>query len=276
MSSPGPDEAGIAERHARGAAIVRAAAATALGFFRERDALAVEPKGLQDWVSQADREVEREIRDALADAFPDDGILGEEHGRLVGTSGFTWVIDPIDGTTNFVNGLPAWCVVLAGVSDGRTVLAHVHDPLVGERFAARRGHGATLDGRAIGVAAGESLASGTLGVGHSTRVPAAGTLALLEALLRADGLFHRSGSGALDLAKVAAGRLLGYVEPHMNAWDCLASLLLIEEAGGRVQPFDMATMLARGGRVVAAAPGVYETLASMTDRAWGEPGVSPG
>ena len=273
MSSPGPDGAGIAERHARGGEIVRAAAATALGFFRERDALAVESKGLQDWVSQADREVEREIRDALAEAFPADGIVGEEHGRVAGTSGFTWVIDPIDGTTNFVNGLPAWCVVLAGVADRRTVVAHVRDPVTGESFAARRAHGATLDGQPIRAADVDSLASGTLGVGHSTRVGADATLALLDALLRADGLFHRSGSGALDLARVAAGHLIGYCEPHMNAWDCLASLLLIEEAGARVQPFDMESMLGRGGRVVAAAPGVYEAVVAMSDAAYGEPTV---
>ena len=261
----GLDEAAIAERHERAAGIVSAAAATALGFFRERDSLVVESKGRQDWVSEADRGVEREIRDALAAAFPDDGIVGEEHEDVVGSSGFVWVVDPIDGTTNFVNGMPGWCVVLAGMLDGRTVLAHLEDPVAGEVFVARRGHGATLDGRAIAVATSESLSSGTLGVGHSPQVAPEGTLALLEALLAAGGLYYRSGSGALDLARVAAGRLIGYAEGHMNAWDCLAALLLIEEAGGRVQPFDMGAMLARGGRVVASAPGVHDALVAITD-----------
>lgn len=265
-------EEAIGERHARAADIVRTAAATALRFFGERDTLAVESKGRQDWVSVADRGVEREIRDALAAAFPDDGVVGEEHDDVAGSSGFVWVIDPIDGTTNFVNGMPGWCVVLAGVHDGRTVLAHVTDPVAGEVFAARLGCGATLGGEAIAVAASGSLSSGTLGVGHSLRVPPERTLALLASLLDVGGLFYRSGSGALDLAKVAAGRLIGYAEAHMNAWDCLAALLLVEEAGGQVQPFDMEGMLARGGRVVASAPGVHDALVAMADAAYREPG----
>ena len=269
MSASVLDAAAIERRHALGGEIVAVAAATALDRFRARETLEVETKGLQDWVSAADREVEREIRDALGAAFPDDGIVGEEHGNVAGTSGFVWVIDPIDGTTNFIAGNPGWCVVLAGVHAGRTVVAHLCDPLVGETFAARRGAGATLDGHPIRAAASDSLARGTLGVGHSTRVGADGTLALLEGLLRADGLFYRSGSGALDLARVAAGRLIGYVEAHMNAWDCLAALLLVEEAGGRVQPFDMERMLAGGGRVVAAAPGVHAALVALTDEAFG-------
>jgi len=262
-------DADLRRRHERAGEIVRAAAVTALGHFRARDALAIESKGLQDWVSEADRGVEREIRAALLADFPDDGIVGEEGGRTAGESGFTWVIDPIDGTTNFLAGDPAWCVVLAGLAGDTTVIAHVVAPVVGDRFAARRGHGATLDGRAIAVSTSASLVEGSLGVGHSTRVSAASTVMLLDTLLDAGGLFRRSGSGALDLAGVAAGRLLGYCEPHMNAWDCLASLLLIEEAGGRVQPFEMRTMLAQGGRVVAAAPGVHDDVVALCDRAFG-------
>ena len=267
------DDAAIDARHAAAADIVADAAATARRFFAERATLAIEPKGLQDWVSEADRAVEREIRDALGRAFPDDAVLGEEGGRTDGKSGFAWVVDPIDGTTNFVAGDRDWCVVLAGVHAARTVVAHVVAPLSGERFAARRGRGATLDGRPLSVSGSTSLAAGSVGVGHSMRVPAAATLGLLDRLLGADGLYLRSGSGALDLARVAAGRLVGYCEPHMNAWDCLASLLLVEEAGGRVQPFEMTTMLDRGGRVVAAAPGVYDALVAMSDAAYGAVGV---
>ena len=264
------NDADILARHERAGEIVLAAGGTALAHFRARDALAIEPKGLQDWVSEADRDVEREIRAALLADFPDDGILGEEGGRVAGGSGFTWVIDPIDGTTNFLVGDPAWCVVLAGLDGDSTVVAHVVAPVVGERFAARLGHGATLDGQPIAASTVTSLAEGSLGVGHSTRVGAKATITLLDALLDAGGLFRRSGSGALDLAGVAAGRLIGYCEPHMNAWDCLASVLLIEEAGGRVQPFAMATMLVRGGRVVAAAPGVHDAVVALCDRAYAD------
>lgn len=262
------NDADIERRHARGAEIAAAAAATALAHFRARGDLAVESKGAQDWVSEADRGVEEEIRAALAADFPDDAVVGEEGGRTGGTSGFSWVIDPIDGTTNFLVGEPNWCVVLAGLDGERGVLAHVVAPVLGETFAARRGHGATLGGRSIAASTSDSLAAGTVGVGHSMRVPASATIALLDKLLAANGLFVRSGSGALDLARVAAGRLIGYAEPHMNAWDCLASLLLVEEAGGRVQPFDARAMLERGGRVVVAAPGVADALFRLADEAF--------
>lgn len=258
----------IAVRHAQAADIVAAAAETALAFFRDRDSLNIETKGRQDWVSQADRDVEKQVRAALAKLYPDDGIVGEEHDNTAGSSGFTWVIDPIDGTTNFVNGMPHWCVVLAGVHEGQTVVAQVCDPNLGETFSARRGQGATLNGQPIRVADVASLDKGSICVGHNARVTPSDTLALMDALLAAGGLFNGSGSGALDLAMVACGRVIGYCEPHMYAWDCLASLLLIEEAGGRVQPFDLDAMIASGGRVVAAAPGVYDALIGMTDGAY--------
>ena len=259
----------IAERHARAAIIVEAAATRAMAFFRDPDALTIESKGRQDWVSQADREVELQIRAALAASFPDDSIVGEEHDNVTGTSGFTWVIDPIDGTTNFVNGTPHWCVVLAGVYEGETVVAHVHNPNVGEAFSACRGQGAFLNGSPIRAAEVSSLDTGTLCVGHNARVESVHTISLITALLDAGGLFQGSGSGALDLAKVACGRAIGYCEPHMYAWDCLASLLLIEEAGGRVQPFDYQAMIGGGGRVVAGCPGVHDALVAMTDQAYG-------
>lgn len=246
--------------------IVAAAAQTAFELFQDRDTLNIEVKGLQDWVSNADKSVETQIRAALSDAWPDDSIVGEEHGKVSGSSGFTWVIDPIDGTTNFVNGSPGWCVVLACVKDDQTVCSVICDPVSRETFSALKGSGAWVNGRLLQVHAATSLDAGTLGVGHSTRVPAKQTLDLLAQLLARQGMFRRGGSGALDLAYVAAGRLIGYVEPHMNAWDCLASLLFIEEAGGKVEPFDMTRMLDAGGRVVTACPGVYdEVLALVTE-----------
>jgi len=262
------DKAGISKRHDAAQSIVHGAAELALGLFKDRDSLDIEVKGLQDWVSNADKSVEDTIRAALVSAFPDDGIVGEEHGDVNGTSGFIWVIDPIDGTTNFVNGMPGWCVVLACVLDDHTVSAVIRDPVVGETFEATRGCGATLNGKSIRVSAVDSLDQGTLGVGHSTRVPAGQTLRLLTLLLEQNGLFRRSGSGALDLACVAAGRLIGYVEPHMNAWDCIAAILLVEEAGGVVEPFDMSTMIASGGCVIVASPGVYEQVQGMADDAF--------
>lgn len=266
ISSDGWDD--ISSRHEYAASIVKAAADMALAFFRERESLNIEVKGLQDWVSNADKSVEDQLRSDLGKAYPDDAIVGEEHGQSSGTTGFVWVIDPIDGTTNFVNGTPGWCVVLACVYRGQTLSAVICDPVSDETYAAVKGEGATLNGKPITASSSNSLGQGTLGVGHSARVPAQSTMALLTALLDQQGLFRRGGSGALDLAYVAAGRLLGYAEPHMNAWDCLAALLLIEESGGLVQSFDMDTMLAAGGRVVVACPGVFEQLVDMTDAAY--------
>jgi myo-inositol-1(or 4)-monophosphatase len=265
MSSPTVE---LQERHDAALSIVNTAAERALELFREGDLLDIEVKGLQDWVSNADKSVEDLIRAALGEAFPDDSIVGEEHANKKGSSAFTWVIDPIDGTTNFVNSTPGWCVVLACVQKDQTVLAAICDPIPNETYTAIKGQGARLNGEPIHCSPLDALDKGTLGVGHSTRVPPGQTSRLLDALLRANGLFRRSGSGALDLAYVAAGRLLGYVEPHMNAWDCLASMLLIEEAGGKVEPFDMPTMLASGCRVIVAGPNIYSKVRQMTVSAY--------
>ena len=246
------------------------AARRAHALFRDVEALEIDVKGRQDWVSNADREVETMIREALARRFPEDAIVGEEHEDVAGTSGLTWVIDPIDGTTSFVGGTPGWCVVLACVDGAGTLIGVVRDPVADETFEAVRGGGARLNGRPISVTRATDLAAGSTAVGHNTRVAASETLALLDSLLAAGGMFFRNGSGALMLCYVAAGRLIGYCEPHMNGWDCMAAMLVIEEAGGTVRGFDPATMMARGGRAVAGGPGTYPLLLALSDAAYGE------
>lgn len=248
--------------------ITRQAALKALELFQQRDSLEIEQKGLQDWVSNADRSVEMQLREALSSQFPDDAIVGEEHENTTGSSGYIWIIDPIDGTTNFVTGTPGWCVVLACVYQDQCVCSAICDPVSGEFFNAQRGLGAFVNGRKMLASSATRLNQGTLGVGHSTRVPAKATLNVLQALMEQEGLFRRSGSGALDLAYVAAGRLIGFVEPHMNAWDCVAALLMIEEARGVVQPFDMNSMIQSGGRVVASCEGVYSLIQPMATQAY--------
>jgi myo-inositol-1(or 4)-monophosphatase len=245
--------------------LAEAAGAKAMDFFRDLGSLSIESKGHQDMVSNADREVERFIRGAIAERFADDSVLGEEFGSEAGSSGFTWVIDPIDGTGNFVSGIPAWTVVIACVEGGQTIVGVIHDPNVGETFSAARGSGAFLNGRPMKVATGVTLRNGSVGTGFSNRVPGEDITRFITALVATGGVFYRNASGAAMLAYVAAGRLIGYYEPHMNAWDCIAGLLMIEEAGGRVRPFDGKTMLAEGGVVLAASPDVFgdiEKLAS--------------
>lgn len=248
--------------------ICREAGDLALDHFRNRAALTIDSKGHQDWVTEADRSVEFLIRDRLGAAFPEDGIVGEEHGRSDGRSGFRWVIDPIDGTANFINGLPVWCVILAGVSGGRTRLGVIHDPVHGETFVATRDGGATLNGAPISIASGVPLDSGTVSVGYSDRRDTAHVASVIDDLLRRGARFHRNASGGLTLAYVAAGRLLGYLEEHMNAWDCLAGQLLIREAGGAVEDQDADRMIADGGRVIVGAPQVFDDLVAIAGRHW--------
>lgn len=259
----------LSERMDFAARLCRAAGDKAREYFSNRATLVVDQKGAQDWVSEADRNVETFIRERIGEAWPDDGIVGEEHAPKAGTSGFDWVIDPIDGTTNFVNGIPAWTIVLAGVSGGKTRIGVIHEPNVDETFQAMEGGGATLNGAPMRVASGVALDSGTVSVGYSNRVEAAHVVPVIAALVERGSLYHRNASGALSLAYVAAGRLLGYMEEHMNAWDCLAGQLMIAEAGGMVEEQDAGEMIRGGGRVVAGSRDVFETLVAIADEAWG-------
>lgn len=256
----------IALRHARACQIAREAGATALAFFNARDTLAVEAKATpQDVVSRADREVEALVRGLIAADFPDDGIIGEEDAPKAGSTGFTWVIDPIDGTMPFLSGLPHWCVAIALVEGNRTVAAATFAPVSGELYEARRGAGFRCNDTPRKVSDRLEMTGAMTAIGASHRTPAHEITATLLRLMEAGGVFYRSGSGAMMLADVAMGRLAGYFEPHMNAWDCLGGLLMIEEAGGRTEAFDMAAMLAGGGRVLGAAPRVFGPLAQVCD-----------
>lgn len=258
----------LEDRRAFAVELCREAGKLAVSYFADPASLSVDRKGAQDWVSEADRNVELLIRKRLAEAWPEDGVYGEEHDPTPGTSGFDWVIDPIDGTTNFVNGIPAWTIVLAGVRDGRTEIGVIYDPNVDEIYVALRGQGATLNGAPMVVATGTGLDSGTVAVGYSNRVEAGNVLPVIAELIALGAMYHRNASGALSIAYVAAGRLLGYMEEHMNAWDCLAGQLLVEEAGGRVEVQDAGDMIRDGGRVVVGTPDVFDALVSIADDAW--------
>jgi myo-inositol-1(or 4)-monophosphatase len=212
--------------------------------------------------------VETFIRDRLHAAFPEDGVVGEEHDNVASRSGWTWVIDPIDGTANFVRGIPAWCVVLACVHDDRTKVGVVYEPCCDELYSAAIGDGAYLNGKPIRVSATRGLDDGSTGVGMNGRTETRLIVQFIELLVARGGIFYRNASGALMLAYVAAGRLVGYSEPHMNAWDCLAAQLLVAEAGGGVEAQSAEAMLAKGGRVVVGAPAVFAELVAMSDQAF--------
>jgi myo-inositol-1(or 4)-monophosphatase len=241
--------------------IIVDAAALAAGYFADLRSLTVEHKlNGQDAVSIADRAVEDLIRTRIAAAFPDDGFLGEESGYEPGRSGHLWVVDPIDGTSCFLHGLRDWCVSIAVMTADVARLGLIHDPCADELFVAARGRGAFLNGRRIAVDEGGDLGTGLVGVGANFRVPAATVSHFVDALLGAGGMFVRSGSGARMLAHVACGRLVAYYEPHINAWDCMAGLCLIAEAGGWCADFPSGDGLLDGGPVIASAPRLRDDL----------------
>lgn len=238
-------------------------------FFKKLDSLTIESKGHQDMVSEADREVELFVRAEIAKAYPDDGIIGEEHAPTKGSTGYDWVIDPIDGTANFVKGIPAWCVVIACARDGVTVTGVIHEPSTGETFYGGKGGGAFVNGKPMRASASKGLGDGSLGIGFSNRRETAGVPGLIGDLLARGGVFYRNGSGALMLAYVASGRLIGYIENHMNAWDCIAGMLLIEEAGGRVVASDPKTVLEQGTVVIVGGADVFEEIRALAVQAYG-------
>ncbi|MFK7746187.1 MAG: inositol monophosphatase [Roseobacter sp.] len=248
--------------------ISKQAGALALKYFNDQQGLEVDMKGHQDFVSQADREVELLVRALLAQAFPDDAIVGEEHAPTPGTSGFTWVIDPIDGTANFINGIPAWTVVIAGVQSGQTQIGVIHDPCHEETFAAARGQGATLNQAPLNMPNDRTMSQGTIAVGYSGRVHNAGIVRLVTSLLDKGAMFYRNASGALSLAYVASGRFIGYIEAHMNAWDCLAGQLIVAEAGGKVEQQDADQMMRDGGRVIVGNALVFDALLDLAERSY--------
>ena len=219
--------------------------------------LAIEAKAsLQDIVSEADRAVERLIRARVAAAFPDDGFLGEEYGLTEGASGFD-----LGGRSDRRHlALP--------VRDAELVRLDCGDPRLRDRDRRDRRADARRDLHGGAAGAGRDAqrrrpaarspicgcSNAATGVGASHRTDPDWIGRVTEDLGRQGGVFFRNGSGALMLAYVAAGRLAGYIEPHMHAWDCLAGLLMIREAGGRTAPFPGGRRLMRGGRVIAAAP----------------------
>lgn len=254
--------AAIETRFSLAQAMAREAGSLALDFYNRRDTLVVEMKrDPQDVVSIADRDVENLIRKRVAEANPDDGFLGEEYGLQPGSSGFTWVVDPIDGTSPFVNGMPNWCVSIALLHEGQPVVGVISAPCHGEIYAAAIGRGATLNGTPLSLDSSRTIRNAVTGIGANNYVTPQVVARIVEDVLSAGGTFMRNGSGALMLAYVAAGKLVGYYEPYMHAWDCLAGYCLVKEAGGWYHAFPTSgENLTRGAPVLAAGPGAKEDL----------------
>ncbi|MEL7346211.1 MAG: inositol monophosphatase family protein [Pseudomonadota bacterium] len=238
--------------------------------FGEVENLQVSVKGAGDFVSNADRKAEDTIRAMLMEARPAYGWLGEETGEAPGRDETRrWIVDPLDGTTNFLHGLPHWAVSIGLEHKGRMVAAVVYDPAKDEMFVAEDGAGAWMNDRRIRVSARRELGGAIFATGlpFGAKKTLPNTLRDLAELLPRTAGVRRFGSAALDLAYVAAGRYDGYWEREIQPWDIAAGLLLVREAGGLI-----GTLGGSGdgdplklGNVIAANAEVFERFAAQLD-----------
>jgi myo-inositol-1(or 4)-monophosphatase len=223
--------------------------------------LGVRSKSRNDFVSEIDQLAERDIIETIRRTHPDHGFLGEEGGRSGGDE-FVWIIDPLDGTTNFLHGFPTFAVSLACEYRGRLEHAVVYDPMRQELFTASRGDGAQRDGRRIRVSKQAGLEGALIGTGFPYRANARWIdeyLAMLKSVMQQTAGVRRPGAASLDLAYVAAGRIDGFWEIGLNSWDTAAGTLLITEAGGHVGTLSGGEYR-QGGNIIAGTPKVYEAL----------------
>ena len=259
----------ISERARLAETVIRKAGALAADYYSRRAALSIENKGVQDVVSEADRNCEELIVAALTRHFPEDGFLGEE-GGLRSEGKLIWVVDPIDGTDNFLRGIPFWCVSIGLVADRQALLGYIYNPVTEELFSAVKGGGAFLNGEAIRVSDTADVERARICLGFSYRRPVAPHARVVKALLDAHCEYSRLGSGALGVAYTAAGRFDAYWEHHINAWDVAAGLAIVSEAGGVTNDFLAGDGFERGKEIFASTPAIAPKLAALIREAAGE------
>ncbi len=207
--------------------------------YENRDDLDIQTKGAQDFVTKIDKEAELTIINKIQQSFPDHSFIGEEGGNVKGNDDFTWIIDPLDGTSNFIAGIPHFAVSIALLHKGKLDQAVVFDPIRGELFAATKGGGAQLNGYRLRCTKAKDLSNTILATAlpFRDRSNLDVEMARFTKVFKAAGDIRRSGSAALDLAYVAAGRYDGYFEKGLKAWDMAAGELLVKESGGLVTDY---------------------------------------
>jgi len=229
------------------------------------DKLRVERKGHNDYFSEADLAAERAIIDCIRKHYPDHAILAEESGGS-GQSDTTWIIDPLDGTTNFLHGFPVFAVSIGVQVNGRIEHGVVYDPMRQELFTASRGKGAYLDDHRIRVSGQTKLETALIGTGFPFRDATMRLdpyMSMLAKVIRNTSGIRRAGAAALDLAYVAAGRLDAFWETGLKPWDLAAGTLLIREAGGIVSGLDGSEDFFEPGHVLAGSPKIYAGIARL-------------
>ncbi|MDY0072842.1 MAG: inositol monophosphatase family protein [Thauera sp.] len=226
------------------------------------DLLTVKHKTPNDFVTEVDQAAEQAIIEVLREAFPDHGILAEESGQHEGDSEFNWIIDPLDGTTNFIHGFPQYAVSIAQTRNGVLEHAVIYDPNKNDLFTASRGGGAFLNDRRIRVSGRNRLADALIGTGFPFRQFDAvdAYLGMFRELTQKTAGIRRPGAASLDLAYVACGRFDGFWEMGLSPWDMAAGVLLIQEAGGLVSDLAGESDYLSTGNLVAGTPKVFAQL----------------
>lgn len=250
----------IAVRAARSAGDIIVRASDNVGQLR------VDQKSKNDFVSEIDRMAENEIINIIKTAYPEHAILAEESGEHEGND-YVWVIDPLDGTTNFLHGFPQYAVSIALKLKGRLEVAVIYDPLRDELFTAKRGGGAMLNNRRLRVTQPVSFKGALLGTGFpfKTNLHLDAYVNMFKALSMECAGIRRAGAAALDLAYVAAGRLDGFWEIGVMEWDIAAGVLLIKEAGGVVTDFSFNDGYLASGNIIAGSPRIHQLMYSMIE-----------
>ena len=229
------------------------------------ESLDIAEKGRNDFVTRVDQLAEEAIIGIIRDHYPDHAILAEESGAA-GEHEFQWIIDPLDGTTNYLHGFPVFCVSIAVARDNELQHGVVYDPMRQEIFSASRGQGAQLDGRKIRVSKQRGLQHALIATGFPFRLAdrqVDGYLGMLRAVMLETAGVRRPGAAALDLCYVAAGRVDGFWELGLRKWDVAAGALIIREAGGRISDFHGTDAYLDSGNVVAGTPKVYAALSKL-------------
>ena len=244
----------------------RKAARGLLRDFGEVEQLQVSKKGPADFVSRADRRSEQVIREHLQGARPNFGFLMEESGETPGEPGAPrWIVDPLDGTTNFLHGIPHFCISIAVEDKGEIVSGLIHDPIRDETFWADKGQGAYLNDRRMRVSARENLAQSVVatGIPHIGRGDHEQYLKILALMMPSVAGIRRMGAAALDLVYVAAGRYDAYWEESLHIWDVAAGILIVREAGGFVTDYSGASKMTENGEIVAGNDHVHAAFLKL-------------
>jgi myo-inositol-1(or 4)-monophosphatase len=225
-------------------------------------------KARNDWVSTADRESEAAIMDTIRELSPGDAFLGEESGRSAGSSERTWVIDPLDGTSNYLQHFPFWSVSIALRDRGETIAGVVYEPLRELFFTAERGAGAFRNGERMHISSQATLEGAFIATGFPFRAQeyVAPYIAIFTDVIRTAKGVRRAGSAALDLAYTAASIFDGFFEMHLAPWDVAAGALLVTEAGGVVTDFSRGQRWLERGNIVGASTGVHDGLMKIMER----------